>query len=132
MKVDIRNGNLLIEFDGIPKMLYANKKGFGCGEVFIDGEQRKGIIDVKIKAHTADADSNPPLEYIVKYWEDMELKTTGNLKPLCVLSVSVSLKDTDIFESLVGILKSLASDEEIPGIKRMEITNKIQEILTKH
>lgn len=45
------------------------------------------------------------------------------------LTVNVSLKDTDVFEKMISILKDITFDEDIPKLKRLEYYNRVLEIL---
>lgn len=78
MKIDFNDKGMTISFDKVPKFLYFNESGNGCGSVFIDGVQIKKIVDVKLHAHTNDLDIHP-LEYNVEHYTEengLHLKKT--------------------------------------------------------
>ena len=75
MKIDFNEQGMSIQFDKVPKLLYFNEERAGCGKLFLNGVQRKGLVDVKIHAHTADEKAKPRVELEFKYL-DMETGAT--------------------------------------------------------
>ena len=69
MKIDFNGQGMVIQFDKVPKLLYFNEEKRGSGRLFLNGVQRKGLIDVKIHAHTADETVNPVTEIEMKYYD---------------------------------------------------------------
>jgi hypothetical protein len=43
------------ELDYTPSIVYTQDRQFGIGKLYINGERIRGLIDIKIDAHTQDA-----------------------------------------------------------------------------
>lgn len=61
-----KNSKFTIEFDKAPAFVYINVSGNGCGQVYIDGEQFKGLQRVKIEAET-NTEKIKPLNYSIQH-----------------------------------------------------------------
>ena len=69
MKVDFNEQGMMIQFDKVPRLLFFNDEPTGSGKLFLNGVQRKGLIDVKIHAHTKDESKSPWMECEIKYFD---------------------------------------------------------------
>lgn len=130
MKVDFNKDGMTINFEKVPRLIYFNEEGRGCGGVFFDGKRIKGLQDIKIQARTRDEIGCPPLKYRIQYCE----KGT-NGEPLFIsnmkegLSVSVKITDLEIFEKLIEWAKNIISDERIPEEAKHEFMESLEEVI---
>jgi len=67
IKIDFNEKGMTINFDKVPKFLYFNEEGVGCGSVFLNGVRTKGLQDVKIQAHTREDGAAPRVQYRIQY-----------------------------------------------------------------
>ncbi len=125
MKIDFNKKGMTINFDKVPKFLYFNEEGKGCGQVFLDGVKRKGLQDIKIKAHTRDEDGCPPLKYRIQYIEPKtnEPQFISNMKE--ELCVNIRVTDTEEIKAFISLVRELLEDERIPDNIREEYYEKI-------
>ncbi len=130
MKIDFNENGMTINFDKVPKFLYFNEEGKGCGQVLLDGVRRKGLQDIKIEAQTRDEKGWPPLKYRIQY---IEPKTGGgpqyisNMKE--ELCIGIKILDIDVFSDFTERVHDMLSDTRIPDSIRQEHFNKIFEAL---
>jgi hypothetical protein len=133
MKVDFNKDGMTINFEKVPRLIYFNEEGRGCGGVFFDGKRIKGLQDIKIQARTRDKIGCPPLKYRIQYCE----KGT-NGEPLFIsnmkegLSVSVKITDLEIFEKLIDWAKNIISDERIPEEARLEYWESLNAVISSN
>lgn len=125
MKIDFNSQGMVIKFDKVPKFLYFNEENRGIGKVFLNGVQRKGLVDVRIHAHTRESIEWPDLEYCIKY-NDMSLgentQYIGNLKE--GIHLDVRIKDMPMFDRILSVIKGIKKDENIPENTRQQYIKK--------
>lgn len=59
MKIDFINEGMTIHFDKVPRLLYYNEQGKGCGAIFIDGQRKNPLVSVNLQSKTRDEHENP-------------------------------------------------------------------------
>lgn len=123
MKIDFNEKGMTINFDKVPRFLYFNEEGRGCGQVFINGVKVKSLIATKIEAHTRDENGWPPLKYRIKYMEDRVAQVMGNMKD--ELCVNIRVTDTEEIKAFISLVQELLEDERIPDNIREEYYKKI-------
>lgn len=123
MKIDFNEKGMTINFDKVPKFLYFNEEGRGCGQVFLDGVRRKGLQYIKIEAHTRNEHGWPPLEYRIKYWEDRASHVIGNMADGLCLNVRIA--DIEEFQAFISVVKKLLEDNRIHEDIRKEFYEKL-------
>ena len=134
MKIDFNENGMTINFDKVPKFLYFNEESKGCGKVFLDGVQRKGLQDIKIQAHTADDKGCHPLKYKIQYLEKEcpgKPQYIGNMQE--ELCIGVRILDMEEFKHIIGCIKTILNDERIPEdikteyLKAMKLKDKLED-----
>ena len=70
MKINFNGQGMSIQFDKVPRLLYFNENGYGCGAIFLNGQRIKGLVEVQTKAHTTDDKDIYPLQYTIKRIDD--------------------------------------------------------------
>jgi len=130
MKIDFDGHKMVISFDKVPRFLYFNEEGSGCGAVFLDGQRVKLLSSVRMEAYTKNDGINPPLKYSIVHCngerQPME-ETFGNMQP--DVQVGIKLLDTDIFKAIIEVMKQYATDSRIPNFICKEYIGKIKEAL---
>lgn len=129
MKIDFNKKGMTINFDKVPKFLYFNEEGKGCGQVFLDGVKRKGLQDIKIKAHTRDEDGWPPLKYRIQYMEPKtnEPQFISNMtEEICI---GIKILDIKRFQELIACVKEITEDKRISEDIRQEYIEKLKKAL---
>ncbi len=131
MKIDFNGQEMTIKFDKVPKFLYFNEESKGVGKVFLNGIQRKGLIDVKVQSHTRDSKENPDLQYHIQYVDEKlnyEPQFLGNMRES--MTVTVKITDTEIFKNITKWIKSIIDDERIPENIRNEYNESLKNLIT--
>jgi hypothetical protein len=126
MKIDFNKQGLAIQFDKVPKFLYFNESGNGCGAIFIDGQRIKGLIELNIHSETLDGSASPkPLRYFIKRRKADALspETMGNSKIPDFMTAKVKIVDLEPFKSAI---KQFANDDRIPVEIRQEYADCFQ------
>ena len=133
MKINFDGHTMAISFDKVPRFLYFNEEGNGCGAVFLDGQRVKKLVSLRLESHTKyDKSSYYPLKYSITHGNEagghapME-ETIGNMRP--DIQVGVKLLDLCKFKNAIEIMKAYANDERIPEDVRKEYAAKISEAL---
>ena len=127
MKIDFNGKGMIINFDKVPKFLYFNEEGAGNGSIFLNGAQRKGLIDVKIHAHTREEGSAPTVKYEIQYVDkgSHDPQFIGNMKE--ELTVGVRILDLEQFQRYTKLVMKCLNDERIPEEIRKEYFDILQE-----
>lgn len=133
MKINYDNKGMDIQLDKIPRLLYINENGEGCGQVYENGVRQKLLQEVEIKAKTNDAKVNlNSLIYKIKYIDSethcSKIKQHGE-ESINDMTVSVSIKDIDVFKNIIDLIKKISSSEEIPLKIREDLMNRINDTL---
>lgn len=116
MKISHENKSMTIKLDKIPRLIYINEEGHGCGQIYLNGVRQKQLVKVKIKAQT---DTGRPrfLQYYIDTYNSKKhtgVITSEHWDISDDLSVSISLTDVDIFDKLIDELKEIISNDSVP------------------
>lgn len=82
MKIDFNGQEMVIKFDKVPNILYFNETGTGVGQLFINGVRRKGLIQVKLDAHTNDDTGIYPMKLDINYCDNHTLINEKNYEDI--------------------------------------------------
>ena len=133
MKIDFnKDKSMNIKLDKVPRLLYINEKGVGCGQVYLDGRRIKALYETNIHAKTNE-DKIHFIEYVIKYFDtkNNSYKTISNgFKP--IFQVAISLKDTDVFKELLSTLTKIFKDRRIPEEIKNYIKLQIESLTQKN
>ena len=127
MKIDFNEKGMIVNFDKVPKLLYFNEEGAGNGSIFLNGAQRKGLIDVKIHAHTREESSASEVKYRVQYIDK------GSRNPQLIsnmeeeLTIGVKILDLEQFQRYTNLVMKCLHDERIPEELRKEYFDILRE-----
>jgi hypothetical protein len=132
MKIDFNSNGMTINFDKVPKFLYFNEEGYGCGQVFLDGVKKSLIHSVYMKSHTVDDEGQHPLQFRIKYGEKgiPGFKTlSSNLKP--EMEIAVKILDLEEFSQILKTIEHVLGDERIPENIRQEYLDSFKEFTNR-
>lgn len=119
MKIDFNGREMTIKFDKVPKFLYFNEEGFGCGQVYLYGQRIKKLCSVAVNAHTKDDKGVHPIEYKIKYCEErLGYKTISTMKD--GLEITIKIADMPMFKQILDVIISMSTDESISEEKRQQ------------
>ena len=127
MKIDFNEKGMTINFDKVPKLLYFNEEGAGNGSIFLNGVQRKGLIDVRIQAHTREDGPAPEVKYKIQYLDK------GSRAPQLIsnmeeeLTIGVRILDLEQFKRYTNVVMKCLYDERIPEEIRKEYFDILRE-----
>lgn len=127
MKIDFNGQEMIVKFDKAPNLLYFNEEGKGCGKVFLNGVQRKGLQKVKIEAETAGPKGWPPLKYRIQYFEPGKKESQYISNMAEELCIGIKILDIDEFSDMLEWIKQVISDERISDSIREEYINSLKE-----
>ena len=117
---------MTIAFDKVPRFLYFNENGEGCGSVFLDGQRIKGIQKVKVNSRTrTEKVEFDTFQYSVERIDEKthDSQTIGNIKS--DLTVGVKVMDFEPFKNAIEIMEQYINDDRIPEEIRKEFADKI-------
>lgn len=134
MKVDFnKDKSMNIKLDKVPRLIYINEEGRGCGQVYLNGKRVKGLYETNIHAKTREDKGYPPLEYLIKYFdgenESYESIISNGFKP--VFNISIDLKNTDVFKNILNIFVKLLDDKRVPMEIKNDIKLQIENLINK-
>lgn len=132
MKIDFNGQEMSIKFDKVPRLLYFNEEGKGCGKVFLSGVQIKCLQDIKIQAHTAGPNGWPPLKYRIQYIEPGtkgEPQFISNMKE--ELCIGVKILDIKEFSGLLEWVNNILDDARIGETVRKEHFKTLKEFTNR-
>lgn len=129
MKVDFIGKGLTFSLDKVPRFIYINEEGEGCGQVYFNGVRTKGLVDVNIKAHTIDEDDRHPLRYRVEYYDKEKGKdpqVISNMKEGLILTLKVDMAES---EAALDCFREILNDSRIPEAIREEYGQKFISVI---
>ena len=131
MKIDFDGQKMAISFDKVPRFLYFNEEGKGCGAVFLDGQRVKKLASLRMESVSSN-DRFVPLKYSITHYNSENGKipmeeTIGNMLP--TIEIGVKLLDLCKFKDALDIIKQYAADERIPAEVKQEFMTKIAKAL---
>lgn len=134
MKINFNENGMAINFDKVPKLIYFNEEGYGCGAAFIDGTRIKNLVKTEIEANTND-DKPRVLKYRITQHdgESHSNKYTGNMdNKLSNLEIPVRILDLKEFRLIIDILKKVIYDDRMPEVLRQEYKEKLALAMNSH
>ena len=128
MKIDFNEKGMTINFDKAPKLLYFNEEGVGNGSIFLNGVQRKGLIDVRIQAHTREEGPAPRVKYRIQYLDKDspgQPQLISNMEES--IAIGVRILDLEQFQRYTNLVMKCLYDERIPEEIRKEYFDILRE-----
>lgn len=124
------DGEIYCGIGDVPRFLYINYEGRGCGAVLIDGKRVNNLQDINFHAHTKDENGDHQIEYFIQHYDKevhakKEISQGGHKD---YLKVQVKVTGMEAFKNMVSLLNEIIEDTRIPEKVRNELICKITEV----